>query len=90
MPDIKENLQNLITEESSKDLIEKVAVISNQLDEMILQSAKQQADYKELLDDYAKVVKQSVYHVDNPTKIDEGKKEFNFDNFMKDWQNKNK
>lgn len=90
MPDIKENLKNLIGETADKDMIEKVAVISTQVDEMIAQSEKQKADYKELLDDYAKVIKQSVYNVDNHTKVDEGKKDFNFDSFVEDWQAKNK
>jgi len=86
MSDIKENLKNLIGEDTSREVIEKIAVISNQVDEMIEQSAKQAADYKELLNDYAKLVKSSVFQVDNQSKVDEGTKEFSFDSFVATWQ----
>lgn len=90
MPDIKENLNNLITETTDKETIEKIAVISNQIDELMAKSSKQEEDYKDLLKDYATVIKHSVYNVDSLTKVDEGKKNFSFDNFMAEWQANNK
>lgn len=82
MPDIKELLNNLITESSSKEQIEQVAVISNELDKLTAESDKQKSEYTALLKDYADLVKHSVYNVDNQTKIDEGAKEFSFESFV--------
>lgn len=90
MTDIKDLLNNLITEESSKEQIEQVAVISNKVDEMIAESSKQKEEYNDLLKDYASLVKASTFKVDNQTKIDEGPKEVTFEGFLKDWEaNKN-
>lgn len=89
MPTIYENIENLIDENTSRETLDKIAVIKSQIDEMQEKSAKQDADYKELLKDYTEVVKSSVFKVDNPTKVDEGQKDFSFDSFLKEWTSKN-
>lgn len=91
MPDIRENLESLIDENTSRAVLDKIAVIKNQLDEMDAKSAKQDADYKDLLKDYTNLVKTSVFKVDSQTKVDEGKKaDFSFDSFLADWTEKSK
>lgn len=89
MPDIKELLQSLITDSSSKEQIEQVAVISSKVDEMIAEADKQKSDYTDLLKDYASLIKASTFKVDNQTKIDEGPKEVTFEGFLKNWEANN-
>lgn len=84
--ELKQQLQSLITDESNKEMIEKVAVISNKVDEIIAHSVEQDTEYKELLKDYASVIKNSTFKVDNHTMVDEGKKTVTFEDFAKDWQ----
>jgi len=90
MPTIYENIENLIDENTSRQMLDKIAVIKAQVDEMQEKSAKQEADYKDLLKDYTAVIKTSVFNVDNPRKIDEGQpKEVTFESFLDDWTAKN-
>lgn len=86
--ELNEQLANLLTEDASKEQIEKIAVIKNTVDKLAEESAKQEAEYKDLLKDYSSVIKASAFNTDK-TKADEGTKEVNLDNFFNDWANKN-
>lgn len=88
--ELKQNLQSLLGDDATKEQIEKIAVISQKVDEMIADSAKQEAEYKDLLKDYATVIRKSTFKMDDPTKADEGKKEFSFDSFAQEWQSQQK
>lgn len=82
---IRKQLEALINEDATKEQIEGLALINENLNAIESKSSKQKDEYTELLKDYATVVKHQAFTVNNKNAVDETHKEFSFENFVESY-----
>lgn len=88
---IKDSLNELLTNESSKDTIDKIADISKSLDTVNSEYNKRAQELSEMKSDYIDLVKHTGFKSqDDLGNNDIQPEEISFDDFVGQWLDKNK